>query len=79
MTKKAQVSLEILIIIGILIIGAIIFSVILITNLNKAQDSDDSTNVDDFIDDFEKDVNEGYTSGSTIVINKPIINNGVCL
>lgn len=55
--KKGQVSLEILIILGILVVGAVVFSIIFITNVRQSSNVDETTDMDSFVDDFKKDLN----------------------
>jgi uncharacterized protein (UPF0333 family) len=58
--KKAQVSLEILIIVGVLIIGAIVFGLIFLSNMNKADKDDISEITTNVIDDFKKEMESNY-------------------
>ncbi len=63
--KKAQISLEVLIIMGIFIIGAVILSVILITKVNTTEKPEDVADIDTFIDDFRGGIDRPEGGGTT--------------
>jgi len=67
--QKAQISLEILIILAILIIGAVVLGIILISNINKAQDQNGQDSVNKIVDDFKNDYEEYTSSAPKIIID----------
>ena len=70
--KKAQISVEMLVVIGIFIIGAILVGVLIINNLNSTQDStEDSSNIDPLIDDFTADAAAALGHDFSINITSP--------
>ncbi len=77
--KKGQISLEILIILGILVIGAIVFSIIFITNVRQQSKVDDNIEMDNFIDDFKKDLNANASGIEDVLINPYSIDNSELL
>lgn len=66
-TKKGQVSIELIILVGMLIIGAVVLSVTLISSYNKNIETTDDTAkkqsnlVDNFVDDLD-DVQSGSSA-----------------
>jgi len=79
--KKAQISVEMLIVMGIFIIGAILVGVLIINNLNSTQDStENASNIDPLIDNFTIDAAAALGNGSDIFtanISSPLNNSSI--
>lgn len=62
--SKAQVSLEVLIMISVFVIGAIVVAVLFIGNVENAKDTSSNDGLNDLVNDFGDDVEENIGNGS---------------
>jgi len=71
-TKKAQVSIEILILIGIIIIASILFGIMYLSNINK--NTKDATSISD---DTNNSINKWTGKNTNQDYSSPICNNNI--